>query len=100
MILSVFAVHDKAVGAFKPPIFARSRGEIIRSFTDAVNDEKSDFARFSSDYCLFELGTWDDISGGFALHSDPIRMVSALEVVIQSVPSGAPPAPLPRNLPM
>lgn len=65
MISQCFAVRDKAVGAFLGPFFVRSKGEAIRSFGDAVNDPKHQFARHLNDYALFQLGSFDDQSGMF-----------------------------------
>lgn len=79
MQLHVFSVFDKAVKAFMTPFFARSKGEAIRSFMEACNDEKHTFYRHAADYVLFYHGDWDDGSGMFAQPRDPERVVSALE---------------------
>jgi len=80
MIFQVFSVYDKAVSAFLPPFHARSKGEAIRSFTEACNDSKHQFNRHSSDYSLMALGEFDDNSGVFST-ADPTRVVSAFEVI-------------------
>lgn len=80
MKLKVFTVFDKAVGAHLQPFFARSKGEAIRSFTDACSDGKSQFCRHPADYYLVELGDFDDGSGTFACH-EPVRILSATEVL-------------------
>lgn len=82
MQLYLFSVYDKAVKAFMQPFFSRSRGEAIRSFTDAVNDEKSNFRRHSMDFVLYALGEFDDNSGLFKT-AEPDRVVSAEEVRIE-----------------
>jgi hypothetical protein len=78
MRLKVYTVHDKAVGAFLQPFFSRSKGEAIRSFTEACNDANSQFNKHAGDYVLFELGEYDDGSSLFAC-SEPVRVISALE---------------------
>lgn len=81
MRLEAYSVFDKAVGAFLPPIFVRSRGEVLRTFDAACNDGSHQFARNVSDYTLFFLGYFNDSAGEFEIDGQgPIKVVSALEV--------------------
>lgn len=79
MIMIAFAVHDKAVGAFLPVFFARSKGEAIRSFTQAATQQDHQFAKNAGDYTLYCVGEFDD-SNGALVGIDPQRMLTALEV--------------------
>lgn len=63
MILKVFSVYDVKACAYMQPFFAVNSGSALRSFDDAVMDEKSIFAKHPGDYQLFELGTFDDSVG-------------------------------------
>lgn len=81
MQLLVFTVYDKAVGAFLPPFYVRSKGEALRSFTEACNDRSHQFFKHSSDYTLMWCGEFDDQSGLFSV-TDPSRVISAFEVVM------------------
>lgn len=91
MITMVFSVHDKAVGAFLPPFFTRSKMEAMRSFAEACCDEKHQFFRHASDYTLYHLGEFDDSSGLFAVR-DPVRVLSAIECAVEMPPpDGIPP---------
>lgn len=83
MILQVYAVFDKAVGAYLPPFYTRSKGEALRSFSDACNDGKSNFTRYPNDYTLFHLGVYDDAGGNFQTF-DPVRVISAVECLAPS----------------
>ena len=85
MRLHVYAVYDKAVSAFLPPFYARSRGEALRGFTAACNDTKHQFALHPDDYVLYSLGEFDDESG-FHSASEPQRVVSARESLIPADP--------------
>lgn len=80
MMLQVFTVHDKAVNAYLQPFFCRSRGEAVRSFTEACNDPKNNFNKYSMDYVLVHLGEFDDVAGLFVT-SDPLRVIGARELV-------------------
>ncbi|WNK12678.1 MAG: nonstructural protein [Microvirus sp.] len=79
MKLKVYSVHDKAVNAYMQPFYCRSKGEAIRSFTEACSDGKSNFCKYPLDYLLVELGEFDDSSGLFESR-EPMRIVSATEV--------------------
>lgn len=79
MIVLVFAVRDKAVEAFMPPFFARSKGEAVRSFMTACTDNNGPFVKFLGDYELYHIGAFNDGNG--SLESiGPDRIMSGLEV--------------------
>lgn len=86
MIMKVYAVYDKAVGAFLQPFYARTKSEAVRSFAEASNDEKQNFSRHASDFYLAELGEFDDSSGLFN-STEPVRVISATECIVSSVSS-------------
>lgn len=79
MKLMAFSVFDKAVGCFLPPVFVRSKGEMLRNFTAACNSAEHQFHKHASDYTLFLLGEFEDASGVFA-PVEPTRVIGALEV--------------------
>lgn len=79
MRLVVFTIYDRAVNGYLPPWYARSKGEAIRSFTEAVNDPTKNFGKYATDYALCELGEFDDNSGEFIVHG-PVRVIAANEV--------------------
>lgn len=55
------AVRDKAVNAFNNPMYFRSKEEAMRSFGDAVRDDKnSQFSQHAKDYSIWHIGYWDD----------------------------------------
>lgn len=80
MKLTVCSVYDSKVNAFSPPFCVKSRGEAIRSFTDAVRDTTLNFHRHPADYRLFILGTWDDQDGSFHQPGAPEPILSADEI--------------------
>lgn len=80
MKLLAFCVRDLAVDTFLPPFFCRHTGEAMRSFTEACGDRSHQFAKHRSDYVLFQLGVWDDVSGLFEA-GEPRRIMSGLEAV-------------------
>lgn len=87
MILQIFTVYDKAVQAFLPPFYSRSKGEALRSFSEACNDTKHNFFKYAADYSLMYLGEFDDKGGCFS-PVDPVRVISALEVITEAPVEG------------
>lgn len=84
MMNKVFAIRDAAVGEFMQPFFARSKGEAVRTFTDAVNDVKSPFFAHARDFGLYGIGEYDTTSGvidGCA----PDFVISAEAVIMKDV---------------
>lgn len=96
MILEVYSVFDKAVGAYLQPFYCRSSGEAMRSFSEACNKEDNQFNRHASDYYLVRLGQWDDAAGIF-ITGDPTRVISANEVIVRDDPEKVVPAVASQN---
>lgn len=88
MILQIYAVHDRAVGAYMQPFFARSEGEAFRLLRQAVNSPDTSFFQNPADYTLVHLGEFSDQTGEFA-SIPPASMVnlSSLTVEITSRPT-------------
>lgn len=85
MIMEIYSVRDNALDAFLPPLFVRSRGEVLRMFTQSVNSADHQFNKHAADYSLFYLGRWDDAGGQFEPR-EPQRVIGALEVVEREFP--------------
>ncbi|WNK12782.1 MAG: nonstructural protein [Microvirus sp.] len=82
MKLLVCSVYDGAVGAYLQPFFARSKAEAIRSFSDAVGNSESPFAKHKADFTLLVLGAFDDQSGELVYSGvGPEKVITALELV-------------------
>lgn len=78
MKIEVYSVYDKAAKAFLQPFFSNARGLALRSFMDAVADEKHQFARHAEDYTLFCIGQFHDETGEL-LPCMPEKVITALE---------------------
>lgn len=74
MFLKVYSIFDSKVEAFMQPFYCKSKGEAIRSITEAVNDPKTSLSKYPEDFTLFELGSWDDSNCKFGLHSTPYSL--------------------------
>lgn len=63
MLMYGYSVYDKKVEAYLPLFFARSRGEAIRSFSDACQDGSHNFCKHAEDYVLMEVCVFNDEDG-------------------------------------
>jgi uncharacterized protein YozE (UPF0346 family) len=79
--MKVFAVFDTKVNAYLNPFLMRTRGEAIRGFAEAANDEKTTFAKHPDDFILFEIGTWDEYQGKYTNEASPVSIGSARQFV-------------------
>lgn len=80
MKMKVFAVYDSKIEAYLTPHFLRSRGEALRAYFHACNDENSQFAKSPSDFTFFEIGDYDDLTGSISMYESKISLGTALEL--------------------
>lgn len=80
MITELYTVYDAAVKAFLPPFHVRSRGEALRSFTEAVNSADHQFHKWAADYTLFFIGTFDDATAEYKQPSTGQKVITAIEL--------------------
>ncbi len=83
MILQAFAVMDSKADAFLPPFFYDTKGQAIRSFSDAVNEEGHQFRKHAGDYTLFHVGGFDQDLGVLVAHNAPVSLGNALTFLIE-----------------
>lgn len=81
MKLFVFAVYDAAAEAYLDPVFFATKGQMLRSFTDACNSSDHMFSRHAKDYTLFHIGMYDPSSGKLEPLATPDALGVALEFV-------------------
>lgn len=81
MILQVFSVFDEKAQTFGRPMLMVHKGEAIRAFSDVLKDEKTLIAKHPEDYKLYNLGTFDDISGMLIALDIPEFMNNATDFI-------------------
>lgn len=89
MILKVFSVFDTKAEAYIPPFYCATSGIAVRNFEQAANEEGHAFQMHAQDYCLFELGEFDDHTGIITMKTAPIALGLA-----QNYIKGLPPVTL------
>lgn len=82
MRLQIFAVYDKAVDLYMPPIFLRSEAEAVRALRVTMNGDHS-FSQSPADYALFHLGAFDESSGDFTREGTVPRFVCELATLVR-----------------
>lgn len=65
MKLFMVSVFDSALGAFMRPFATPSIGAAVRSFGDEIKRPDSEMGRHPTDYQLFTVGEFDDVTGQF-----------------------------------
>lgn len=78
MIKSVCAVFDVKGMLYSNPFYAVNNAVAIRDFTAACSDSSSALFRNPEDYSLFQLATFDDVSGLFTPLVPPLHLSAAV----------------------
>lgn len=81
MISNIYCVYDSQCEFYSAPFLAQSKGEALRSFMEAANDDKTYIGRYPAAHTLFELGTYDNLGASYVLHSTPLVIGLASEYV-------------------
>lgn len=84
----IYAVYDSKVKYYHDPILLRNRGEALRSWEKAANDENLEISRHPNDFALMELGEYDDQTGTFSQH--PVPESLGLAVQFKNLPQNQP----------
>ncbi len=84
MIKTICSIYDSKANAWLTPMFFQSNGQAIRSFSDAVNDLKTDFGKHPDDYTVFQLGHWDERMGEIQLLDTPKSLSVGINLVTRN----------------
>lgn len=85
MKLNVYSVFDDKAKVYSKPFNMAHNGEALRLFADAVSDVKSSLNRHPSDYHLYRLAEFDDVSGVFkSLPNGPEFLAHAIDFVAEA----------------
>ncbi len=75
--LTIFSIFDSKAQAYLQPFFSNNVETAKREFATAVNGE-GQFNKYTEDYSMFLLGTFDQDDGTFILESAPIHCANAI----------------------
>lgn len=76
-IHKVVAVQDAKAGIFLKPSFGLHLGAILRDWETVVNDPSSIMNSFPEDFALYEIASYDDITGTFTSETIPRQLSTA-----------------------
>lgn len=62
MMKKIFAIFDEKAEAFLQPFFLDTVGQAERALIDCMSDSTHNFARHPSDYTLFLIGEFDQLT--------------------------------------
>nr|UXQ87949.1 MAG: nonstructural protein [Microvirus sp.] len=62
-MLLKFSIYDSKAEAFITPFYQPTAGVALRMFEAAANDPSTTICLHSGDFTLFELGSWDPLTG-------------------------------------
>lgn len=78
--MKMYSVYDSKVEAYLMPHFFRSRGEALRAYTTACNDEQTTFAKNPEDFTFFEIGEYEDSNASITMYETKFPLGTALEL--------------------
>jgi len=79
--MKLFSVFDTKAQFYLQPFPETSTHAALRGFDVAVNEGKSTFSKFPDDFCLMELGEFDQQTGRLTPHVTPANLGSARTVL-------------------
>lgn len=81
-LLRVVSLRDSAVAAYMPPQFVVSTGGYLRAIGDEIakGGDSNALAAHPEDYIAYELGHFDDDTGRFILHDDPVQLARVIDL--------------------
>lgn len=88
--MKMFSVYDSKAESYMMPFTAQSRGSAVRSFTEASNDPQSPCCKHPSDYTLFAVGEFDELTGVLTPYKANVSLGCAIEFKKDSPPAAMP----------
>lgn len=79
MKMLIFSVYDEKAQSYASPVFLAHKGLAIREFSDVCRDKNSSIYKHASDYKVYCLGEFDNVSGIIKSNVVPEFICSAVE---------------------
>lgn len=77
--MKIFAVWDNKAEAFMQPFFSDTVGLALRAFQNNIENPESIMNKYPNDFCLYEIGTFDEASGIIENHEQNKNLGMAIE---------------------
>lgn len=84
MELKVFSIFDEKAEVYGQPFFMPHNGLALRAFSDLVGEVGTNVNKHPSDFKLYVLGSYDDVSGKIVSNAVPQFLANAMDFVKKS----------------
>lgn len=74
MKFGIYSVYDSKAKAYIPPFVLPNDEMAVRIYSDSCNDPLHAFCKFSSDFTLFRIGSFDDSDGSVGFESPHVNL--------------------------
>ncbi len=81
MKLLMFSLYDNKLEAFMRPFFIQTIAVARRAILDLASDKSHEASKHPEDYCLYQLGTFDDHSSQVEQMLPPKRIGLVSEII-------------------
>ncbi|WNK15005.1 MAG: nonstructural protein [Microvirus sp.] len=61
-MMQMYSIRDNKADFYGQPFYARTKADALRSFSDAINGGVEQFSKHSSDFDLFYVGDFDELT--------------------------------------
>jgi len=72
--MKIYTVYDSAVQAYDKPFALRNKGEALRSWQEVANDKNTTICKRPTEFTLFEIADWDDLTGQISLYETKMSL--------------------------
>lgn len=79
----IYAIYDNKADAFMQPYFAGTAGLALRIFADNVNNPDTMLNKHPNDFCLYEIGVFDDATGNIENYTENHNLGLAVQYLEQ-----------------
>lgn len=78
--MKIYAILDKKGGIFNQPFYQHTHGTAERAFQELAKDPQSFVSKYPSDYDLYHLGSYDDVTGMIKTEQKPVHIINAAQL--------------------
>jgi len=81
MICTIYSIQDSKTGIFCRPFIMQTEAAAMRDFAHAANSPDNDVGRYPTDFTIFRLGSFDDLTGRITVEPSPVALALASSLV-------------------
>lgn len=86
--MKMYSVYDSALQTYTKPFYCKNKGEALRAWVDAVNDETI-FGKHPDEVTLFEVGDFNEETGQVKAYEAYVSLGVGSEFVKKSKQSSS-----------